>query len=65
MMKAAFFVIYFQICADVLCMYIMGCEDLVQAHVALLIQVYPTFQPLSSPSPGQTITLQQSIPMFH
>jgi len=65
MMKVAFFVIYFQICADVLCMYIMSCEALAQAHVVLLIQVYPTFQPLSSPSPGQTIPLQLSILLFH
>ena len=27
MMKVAFFVIYFQICADVLCTYIMGCAS--------------------------------------
>jgi len=36
-------------------------QTLVQAHVALLIHVYPSFQPLSSPSPGHTQYLYNSL----
>jgi hypothetical protein len=67
MIKVAFFfVIYFQICAHVLCTYIMGCANFGTGTCGTFntgLSNIPTTQ-LTIPW-THTISLQQSIPLFH